>query len=881
MQKFFLFVVILFTSLGTYSCQNLSQKHWLQSIPGKTPAVIVPSTNLTPTQALEQEYIPFIDDITSSAIQLVSEIDSFSTVNLQLNALVLYPGVDQQLQPTWLIQAPNGFVETLHQSFYQDFTQNKYSFHDRTIYRLHVKDRVVYASQLHNQLLLSESSLGIEDAIRTYLDLMPSIAVDAEQLKTPSLIVNTPSLDHWVEQLTKVEYRPGIKDAFNGTGPVILDVEKLSSEGGKNELQFNGNVPLTQADRSELVDAFSSENAPITLDRYISGNAASFAIFRLPPRLVPPDSLENASELDSLYMSDNTRYADLARTLDPEFSLVTYTESGFLSTGEHLFLRKLNDRNGFEEQLNELVKDGLLRKPDGTFVVQGSILAKLIGSELCSYTDFYLDLTGEVAVISKRKGLAEIIQSDRTRRRVIYYDQDYMDIRSNLPEEVSSYVFANTDFYDFIQSYLDPDTYANAITSQFNQLTMSFQLNQDEQQLAFEMRTYTREQSDIPYEEQWFFPAGGAQLSGEPVLADLRGSARDEIVFATTSGSVYALASDGTTVMQTNTGDDEPVGSPVVYDWYNTDQQVILLAAGNKIYGWNESGTALPQFPFELEETITTPLTITDLDRDGLPDALVATADRQLHALNGRGNNMSGWPVMTNAVINEKPVVNNFQGSIGVIAFSENAIHAWNEDGSPKNDFPKFINASLNGSPLLHNSSILGGAADGYLYAVGGEPMFPDSINVYSNRPESNNLEAAYVSNSALMGTPSLHSLTLQSAGQTYQGNMILTMSSNGSVFLLNEQGQLRMTKSMGQPAAQNFSPFVTDINSDGVQDIISLASFGRLYAWQVSDGERLYDLPTSGMQFPVVTDLDGDGNKELIAQTSEGLRCWTIYSEQ
>jgi hypothetical protein len=241
---------------------------------------------------------------------------------------------------------------------------------------------------------------------------------------------------------------------------------------------------------------------------------------------------------------------------------------------------------------------------------------------------------------------------------------------------------------------------------------------------------------------------------------------------------------------------------------------------------------------------------------------------------------MSGWPVITNAVINEKPVVDNLQGSIGVIAFSENAIHAWNEDGSPKNDFPKFINASLNGSPLLHNGSILGGAADGYLYSVGGEPMFPDSINVYSNRPESNNLEAAYVSNSALMGTPSMHSLTLQSDGQTYQGNMILTMSSNGSVFLLNEQGQLRMTKSMGQPAAQNFSPFVTDINSDGVQDIISLASFGRLYAWQVSDGERLYDLPTSGMQFPVVTDLDGDGNKELIAQTSEGLRCWTIYSQ-
>lgn len=880
MQKFFLSVLCTSLAVVLLSCQGLSEKYWVESIPKKTPAVIVPSADLSPRQMLEQEYTPFMDDITSSAIQMITEIDSDSTVNLQVKALMLYTGVNDQLQPIWMIEAPDGFVKNLHQTFYKDFTQNKYNFHERTIYKLHVKERIIYASQLHDLLLLSESSLGIEDAIRTYLGLMPPIELESSQIQAPSLILNTPSLDRWIEQLAKVQYRPGIKNIFRGTGPVVLSVNKLSSGESNNELQFTGHIPLSGETRSTVVDAFSSENAPITLDRYISSNAASFGIFRLEPRTVPPDSAANSTSLDSLLMNNSERYGEIAGALDSEFSLVTYTESGFLSTGEHLYLRKLTDRSSLVNQLNELADNNVLQKTGDTYFAQSQVLGNLIGSELCNYTDFYLNVTGDVVVISKRKGLAEVVESDRNRRRVIYYDQGYMDIRNNLPDEVSGYLFANTDFYDFIKTYLDSETYANAITSQFNQLTISLQRDQDQQQLAFEMHTYTREESDIPYEEQWFFPTGGAELSGEPVLSDLRGSARNEIIFSTKSGSVYALASDGTTVMQANTGDDEPIGSPVVYDWYGTNQLVILQAAGNKIYGWNDTGSPLPKFPFVLDEAITTPLTISDIDQNGLPEVVVATANRQLHALDGRGNDLNGWPVTTNAIVRNKPDVEIFKGTMGVIAFSENAVHAWNEDGSPKANFPKFINASLTGSPTVLEGNVLGGAADGYLYAVGGAPLFPDSVNVYSNRSGEDNLEAVYVSNSALAGTPSLHSLSVEANEQTYTEDMILTMSSNGSIFLINQQGQLRLTKSMGQPAAENFSPFITDINSDGLDDIIGLASFGRLYAWQVRDGERLYSLPTSGMQYPVVTDLDGDGDKELIAQTQEGLRCWTIYGD-
>ncbi|MDZ7690503.1 MAG: hypothetical protein U5K69_05095 [Balneolaceae bacterium] len=55
---------------------------------------------------------------------------------------------------------PSGYVDNLHQTFFKEFTQNKYQFKEQVINKLHVKDRIIFASQVGDLLLLSESSLG-------------------------------------------------------------------------------------------------------------------------------------------------------------------------------------------------------------------------------------------------------------------------------------------------------------------------------------------------------------------------------------------------------------------------------------------------------------------------------------------------------------------------------------------------------------------------------------------------------------------------------------------------------------------------------------------------------------------------------------------------
>lgn len=881
LQKFpALFILAIFL---ISSCSSVPDDPWSDAIPGNAPFVIIPQKDATLKSVLNSSYTPFLDDITSSANQLLSQVDSTATAPIPLNGIMLYPGANNQLETVWMAKAPDGFIKLMKTNFYQKFTQNHYYFHNILIHKLHLQNRILYATQIHRHLMLSESSLGIEDAIRAYLGDLPRADLSGLSLEAGHLLMNTPALDGWIEQLAKVIYHPAIENAFKGTQAALLSFSETGEQQNRT-FQLAGTIPINdKGDTStDLVAAFSNANAPITLDRYISSNAAAFGLFRLAPRLAPPASLPDTTRLDSTLMKGSTQYADMAKTLDKEFSLVMYAKSGFLTTGEHLFLRKVSDPSSLRRELTKLANDDLIQQKGDTYFIKSRAIARMMGSSLCSFKDFYLEVDNDVAILSKRKGLVEMVASDHARRRTIYYDQQFRDIKNKLADRISGLFITNQDFYSFLKPFLGPNNYVNAITSKFDILAASASLQNTEgkKSLKFSLNTYQTKSRTAPYEEKWLFPTGG-KLSGKPVLADIGGSSQDETIFATESGDLYALASDGTLVMQANTGNDKPIGSPVVYDWYSTNQNVILLAAGNKIYGWNDNGEPLPKFPFTLPEKITSPLVINDVDRNGLPNALVATADRKLHVLNGRGEDMGGWPVMTNAGIQTEPIVTEFKGAVSVIAFSENAVHAWDAAGTPRKGFPKFLNASLNGSPFTYDGDILGNAADGYIYSIGPKKLFADSLNTLETTSDSSDIEAVYASNSSLTGTPSVQDLTIRDNGKVYQEPMIITMSSNGSIFLMSTNGALRFTQNMGQPAAPSFSPFITDIDKDNQQDIIGLANFGRLYAWQVSDGKRLYTVPTSGMNYPIVTDIDNDGHNELIAQTQEGLRCWTIYGGQ
>ncbi|MEX2368520.1 MAG: hypothetical protein WD510_03350, partial [Balneolaceae bacterium] len=571
-------------------------------------------------------------------------------------------------------------------------------------------------------------------------------------------------------------------------------------------------------------------------------------------------------------------YQNIASTLGDELAFAAFAESGFMSSSEFLFLRDVHQPESLRNTLNQLESEDLLTRDGNIYTLRSRWLGRLFGSELAPIENFYLGIYDEAVVISRSKGLTESVGSDSERRRVIFYEDQYTQIRNQLPERLSSLLYVNSSsFNSYIQPWLFPQNYFSALSTNFEILTLTTETEGPGQPVRMEISSFQQEVSDVPYRDQWIFSLNGAQISGPPVLENIGGTPREEIIFSTHNNSVYALAADGTIVTQTDTNDDQPVGSPVVFDWYGNNQNVILQAAGNKIYAWNETGSLLPNFPVVLSENITTPLQILDITRNGIAEILVGTADRNFHILNSRGDPIAGWPQKTNTVVTTKPLVQQLGQQRSIFAFAENSLHAWNINGSRRAGFPVFIDSQFNGSPANHEEFILGAAADGHLYSIGEQELFADSLAA-SVSGDSLIIQGVNVSNSSLNTTPSVQNQMIRVDDELVRENLILLQSSNGSVFLLNSDGQLRFAQNMGQPGSGHFPPVLTDLNSNGRTDVVALADFGRLYAWDLISGERNYDLPTTGMRFPVIFDLNRDGNKELIGQTREGLQTWTIF---
>ena len=866
-----LFISLLFLLSG---CWNSSANHWSDIVPGSTPFVMVPEADTSIDEMLSAPYMPLFDDITPSAFQLASNVEDKSPEVIRVEALLLFPDTANDWQPVWIIKKVNGFNNLLKSAYQRKFEQNRYNFKNHTIEKLFISDREYFTIEIGRWMIFSESSLAIESIIRTANGEEPAILLNRSQSVPGSIIMNTVSLEKWVQQIAQVMYRPHLMNLFDGGGAVSLSFN--SDQGADWAWQLKGSMNI-QNDRSVLMRSISSDRGDFTLDRYISINTAGFGIMRLEPRIVPPDDLTVETDTDRYIEANPDIWQNIAGELDDEFAFATFAESGAGSTSEYLFLRKINNAGEIRSQLNRLANENLIIRDENTYSVNSSWLSSLIGSELNPMNDFFITVYNNVAAMSLRKGLAESVGGDANRRRVMYYDDDYMQVKGSLSNTLSSIFYLDASrFGTYIQPWLHPQNYFNTLTAALDQFVITTEREAESSELTLSLTSFERERVDQPFRENWVYPIGGVDITGPAVLADINDSARNEVIFSTENGSVYALATDGTTVLQVNTGSDIPIGSPVVYDWYGNNQNVIMQAAGSRVYAWNSTGTVLPNFPINLGESITTPLTIMDVTRNGVAEIIVATSDRRMHILNARGEALNGWPQSLNSEVSSRPLVTEINGQRSVFAFSENTLHSWEINGSRRNGYPVFLPSQMAGTPAKHNQHIIGAGLDGNIYSVGLESLFSDTLSS-THASDSMFVQSLQVSNSSLNATPSSHSVLMRDDEGFYREQLILSQSSNGSVFMHNSEGVLRFTKTMGQPGSGSFAPLITDLDRNQRNDIIALADFGRLYAWDILSGERLYDLPTTGMKHIVVHDITGSGNNEIIAQTREGLRSWTI----
>lgn len=837
---------------------------------------MVPNQNASFDQLLSRPFTPLMDDITPSAMQLITNIQDQENEQIVVDALLLHPSSSNEWHPIWITQTVNGLPGKLTGMYQKEYEQNQYEFKGFTVEKLFFEARVLYMVSFDQWTIFSQSSFAIESILRGLTGTEEVMELSENQLAPGSIIMNTESMDEWVQQVSQVINRPFLRGIFAGSSPI--SVQQSQEDAEEFQWQLQGTMEV-QDSTSSLVSYLTQPATDFTIDRYIPVNAAGFSIFRVDQQI-----LQTAEEeLDQYLQSNPESWQAIQQNLADEVAFVSFANSGPSSSSEYLFLRTIRDSGGITASLDRLTEQEYVIKDGNTYFINSHTLGKLFGSDIYPIDDFYVTVYANVVALAQRKGLAESIGADATRRCVMYYDDGYSAIRNSLPNPLSSMHYINSaDFGPYVQPWLFPQNYVGNLLGNLNEFVISTRLEPGTNTVDVRLTSFERETEDAPYTEQWVFPLNEAEISGPPVLANITGSPRNEVVFSTENGYIYALATDGTVILQATTENDIPVGPPVVYDWYGNNQNIIMQAAGNKVYAWNQSGSILPNFPIRLDENITTPLTITDITGNGVAEIIVATADRSMHILNARGQEINGWPQATNSVVESQPLIAEINNQQSLFAFSENTLHAWNVNGRLRQNFPVFLTSQMQGSPHVYNNSVLGSGSDGNLYSVGISPLFSDLLaNLISENAYT--IQSLQVTNSSLNTSPSTHETLVTTEMEEFERkNLILVQATNGSVFLYDDSGELHFTRSMGQPSSPNFSPVIQDINSDQRNDLIALADFGRLYAWDILSGERHNNLPTSGMSFPVISDFLGNGRQEIIARTREGLQCWTInYTER
>lgn len=893
------FVVTAFLT----ACNSLPDKPWQQAVPESSSILYVFESGGAGDAAgsfseiLEADFFTFLEAVGSTPPATITEIENVA--GNQLLPLGLYTEAVQanQLSHVWISRLTNeaGLAE-LAENFSRELTENEYRFQGQRIHRLFLQDgQLYYAAQLGEIVLLSTNSTSLENGIRSYLDLDDTLSIaGSTDVPGPGIYVNFSGLSRQLQQLGKVAFRPYLKDSFTGLQPAKITTSQPNERLTRLEARLE-----TSSRRSAFVQAITAAPRRFNMTRYISSDAAVFAMFSAPRRFEERTDLPRETPLDSLLVDRQNRISAFTSTLGDEAAMAGFYTLGFSPLNETVFLRRVSDRSTLRGELERLVADGHGTRTQNTYTFRSETLAKILGGDLCVYQNFTAGIVEDLLVLSPRSGLIQRVQNDIDSRRVMYYDDDFTELMGNLPERQSAFLYAdNASFPDFIEPYTDPVSPAMAYMPYFDVLTMSFVAG-NEGRVDATAHLHQLDRNEQPLVERWYYPLPETRLTGPPAVGRLSGGIRNDIVLATSNNQVTALASDGTRVFQASTGNDRPVGSPVLVDWYANNQTAVLLAAGNKVYGWNNRGQALPNFPFELDERITAPILTADISRSGSPEVLVATADRQLHVLGGRGRNLNGWPQTTNGVIRDKPAYELVEGRYSIWATAENAVFSWRSDGTPRDGFPLFADAPLNGSLHFYDDHIFVGGQSGYLYAISREGLLDERLAVAdvqqqgASGGDSYRLEAVDVAASPVRvsGVQQLRvsipaeegsgedeaAQQEENAAEVQRMPVIVTNSENGSVFLYSLEGQLRFTASIGRNMAENHQLNIADLNQDGKQELLAVANVGRLYAWTIEDEERFSGLPSASVQHPVVSQLGTDGLLNIIAGTNEGIRVWAI----
>ncbi len=216
-------------------------------------------------------------------------------------------------------------------------------------------------------------------------------------------------------------------------------------------------------------------------------------------------------------------------------------------------------------------------------------------------------------------------------------------------------------------------------------------------------------------DELWSFNAGAPSKSGV-LVADINSDGRQEVVFVSSSGSVFCLSSKGKQLWKTD------INSGVESDMaFNKETGILMVASDGRLISLNKKGRI--NWSANVGKSIAAPV-ITQLSRrsDEL-FILQASLDTSLYCLSAKGDVL--WQYKTSGSLFRPPTVydTNKDGNKEIFLGScDNTLHALNFKGeylwSFETDFWIVASPLIINLRASHDSEVVVGSYDKHLYLL-------------------------------------------------------------------------------------------------------------------------------------------------------------------
>ncbi len=360
----------------------------------------------------------------------------------------------------------------------------------------------------------------------------------------------------------------------------------------------------------------------------------------------------------------------------------------------------------------------------------------------------------------------------------------------------------------------------------------------------------------------WTYTTGAIYSS--PVLSDIDGDGKIEVVFGSADHIIYALNGEDGSLLWNYTTKGRVLSSAAIGDIDSDGKlEIVIGSTDDRVYALNgEDGSLL--WNYTAKEDIDSSPALADIDSDGKLEVVIGSEDFNVYALNGEDGSLL-WNYTTKDQIMASPSIGdiNNDGKLDVVIGSfDHKIYALNGDNGS-------LLWTYTTKSLVRTSAVLGdinndnklevvfGSEDHNIYALNGEDgsrLWNYTLKMWGTPFDSLALgDVNGDSRLDVVATPYNVKLCVTS-GDFYDA--LVFNGTDGSVLWGKALPDMGITS----------SPVLSDIDGDNRLEII-IGSSSKIIVVNGEDGSILIDylLAWRIVATPSVGDIDNDGNLEII----------------